>query len=106
MVVRPVNVHDTILFDRSFTNLLELADLLNLDLSNSYVTLDSGFHSEFNKSVIEQAGLTAVIKPNIGARKDREKIWISVNAHAIRDTGGHLSLIEGILEDITYQKEQ
>ena len=79
MVVRPVNVHDTILFDRSFTNLLELADLLNLDLSNSYVTLDSGFHSEFNKSVIEQAGLTAVIKPNIGARKDREKIYQILN---------------------------
>jgi hypothetical protein len=35
-VIKPVNIHDTKLFDESFTNLLETADLLNLDIDESY----------------------------------------------------------------------
>lgn len=68
-------MHDTVLFDRTFTNLLELAYELNLDILNSSVVLDAGFDSQFNKSIIAYANCTPVIKPNIGARKDREKIY-------------------------------
>ena len=41
LVARPVNVHDSKLFYESFTNLLEIADLLELKISNSHLTLDS-----------------------------------------------------------------
>ncbi len=75
MVVKPVNVHDTLLFDTSFTNLLEIADLWNLDLTNAYLTLDSGFDSQINKDIIEQARMIPVIKPNRRGTKSREKIY-------------------------------
>lgn len=73
-------MHDSVLFDRTFTNLLELADGINLDIFNSSVVLDTGFDSQFNQSVIEYANCTPVIKPNIGARKDREKIYQILDA--------------------------
>ncbi|MFA5776832.1 MAG: hypothetical protein WC906_00065 [Parcubacteria group bacterium] len=50
--VNPVNVSDMVLFDRSFTNLLETAFFLGWDLNQSFITLDSGFYSEFNHSII------------------------------------------------------
>lgn len=74
-MVKPVNVHDSILFDYSFTNLLELVRDLNLDIYRSIVTLDSGFDSAFNKSIILSAELIPVIRPNIRGLKKREKIY-------------------------------
>ncbi len=76
--VNPVNVSDMVLFDRSFTNLLELADDLHWNLRKSFMTLDAGFYSDFNHNIIRYAGMIPVIKPNPGARKDPakiEKIW-------------------------------
>ncbi len=73
-------MHDSVLFDKTFTNLLEFADEINLDVFNSSVVLDAGFDSQFNKSVIEYANCKAVIKPNIGARKNREKIYQILDA--------------------------
>jgi len=73
-VVYPVNHHDTALFDESFTNLLEIADELNVNLVGSYLTLDSGFFTESNKCQIEFAGLIPVIKPNTRALKNQKKI--------------------------------
>lgn len=73
--VLPVNFHDIRLFEKSFENLLETADDLLLDIENSCLTLDSGFDSARNKILISEAGMIPVIKPNIGARKDREKIY-------------------------------
>ena len=73
-VVKPVNIHDTKLFDESFTNLLETADLLNLDIDESYFTLDSGFDSLFNNTIISEARLIPIIKFNLRGLKDREKI--------------------------------
>jgi len=52
MIVRPVNRHDNALFPESMEKLTETADLLGLDISNSYLTLDSGFDSEDNKVMI------------------------------------------------------
>lgn len=70
-----MNVHDTKLFYQSFTNFIEIADDLLLDLEGSYLTLDSGFDSLFNKNIISYYGMTPVIKPNIGNRKNQEEIY-------------------------------
>lgn len=75
MVARPVNIHDTKLFDESFRNLLEIADLLNWNLCGSHITLDPGFDGEDNKFIIRGAGMIPVIKPNLRGLKDREKIY-------------------------------
>lgn len=75
MVVTSVNVHDSILFDYSFTRLLELIQDLKLDVNNSCLTLDSGFDSEFNKSIVLAGNFTPVIKPNMRGTKSREKIY-------------------------------
>lgn len=70
----PVNVSDMVLFDRSFTHLLELADDLHWNLSESFITLDAGFYSDFNQSIIRYAGMVPVIRPNPGARKNPAKL--------------------------------
>ncbi len=75
IVVNSVNVHDTKLFYESFTDLVEIADDLLLDLNGSYLTLDTGFDSFFNKNIITEHGMIPVVKPNIGARKNREEIY-------------------------------
>lgn len=69
-----MNVHDNLLFDRSFTELLSLADFLCLDTRGSFLTLDAGFDDEKNKLQIREAGLVPVIKPNLRGLKNREKI--------------------------------
>lgn len=76
IVVTSVNVHDSVLFDYSFTKLLEIAQDLNLNIDKSIVTLDSGFDSIFNKTIILSAGLIPIIKPNIRGLKNREKIYL------------------------------
>ena len=72
--VNPVNVSDTVLFDRSFTNLLEIADELGWNLRKSFMTLDAGFYSDFNRGIIRYAGMVPVIRPNPGRTKDPEKL--------------------------------
>jgi predicted acetyltransferase len=73
MVARPVNVHDSKLFYESFTNLVEIADLLELEIKNSYLTLDSGFDNAETKSEIIFRELIPVIKHN-PRNRGREKI--------------------------------
>lgn len=74
LVARPVNVHDSKLFYESFTNLLEIADLLELEIRDSHLTLDSGFDNAETKSEIIFRGLVPVIKPNPRGIKNQEKI--------------------------------
>lgn len=62
------------MFYESFSNLLEFADLLDLDIRNSYFTLDSGFDNAETKDEILIRELIPVIKPNLRGLKDREKI--------------------------------
>jgi hypothetical protein len=62
------------LFDRSFTNLLELATDLGWNLRKSFITLDAGFYSDFNRSIIRYAGMIPVIRPNPRGIKNREKL--------------------------------
>lgn len=78
-VVNPVNVSDMVLFDRSFTNLLELADELHWNLLKSCITLDAGFYSDFNRSIIRYAGMVPVIRPNPGRTRDPEKLELMWN---------------------------
>ena len=77
LVVSSVNVHDTRLFPDSLFNLLELFDWLDLslDLRNSFLTLDSGFDSKFNRDLISEFNLIPVIKPNPRGLRDRTKIY-------------------------------
>jgi hypothetical protein len=79
LVVASVNMHDSVLFDYSLTNLLELADDLKLNIYKSIITLDSGFDSLFNKSIILSAELLPVIKPNIRGLKNKEKIYLRLD---------------------------
>jgi len=74
LVVHPVNHHDSVLFNESFFELVETADFLELDLTGSHLTLDSGFDSEANRVTIQGQGLIPVIHPNPRGIKDREKI--------------------------------
>lgn len=74
LVVRPVNHHDSVLFNESFFGLLDVADLMELDLTGSFLTLDSGFDSDANRVTIAAQGLIPVIHPNVRNLKDREKI--------------------------------
>lgn len=73
-MVRPVNQHDTLLFNESFFGLLETADMLEIDLEGSYLTLDSGFDSEANQVTIRGQALIPVIKPIRYARQSEERI--------------------------------
>lgn len=74
LVVRPVNNHDTTLFPDSIDAFTDFASLIGLDLTGSYLTLDSGFYSDYNRWLILSHSMTPVIKPNRGATKDEKKI--------------------------------
>ena len=73
MTVRSINEHDNLLFPESLEKLVSNAELLRLDIDNSYLTLDAGFDSEYNKHNIRFFGLIPVIKPNPRGIQDREK---------------------------------
>lgn len=58
----------------SLDNLEDIADLLDLNLENSYLTLDSGFDANYNKWRIESMKMVPVIKPNRRGIKNQEKL--------------------------------
>lgn len=72
-MVRAVNVNDTVLFPESFASLMNTADLLGFNLAGSYLTLDAGFDSLANKTLISWQELIPVIKPNVRGTKDEDK---------------------------------
>ena len=74
LVIHPVNHHDSVLFNESFFGFMETADLLELDLTRTCLTLDSGFDSEANRVTIRGQGLLPVIHPNPRGTKNQEKI--------------------------------
>lgn len=74
LVVRPVNENDISLLPESVDGLADFASLIGLDLTGSYVTLDSGFDSEYNKWLIRFHNMIPVIKPNRRGTKDEEKL--------------------------------
>lgn len=74
LVVRPVNEHDTVLLPESVDGLADFSSLIGLDLSASYLTLDSGFDSEYNAWLIRSHDMIPVIKPNRRGTKDEQKL--------------------------------
>lgn len=72
-MVRSVNTHDNVLLPESFEKLIDTADLLGIDLTGSYLTLDAGFDSQANKTMIAWHELIPVIHPNVRNTKDEEK---------------------------------
>ena len=62
------------LLDQAFYQLLEIAELVNLEIKGAQLTLDSGFDSERNHTIIKDAGLVPVIKPNRRGTKNEEKL--------------------------------
>lgn len=82
--MHPVNHHDTVLFNESFFGLLEVADLLEIELTGSYLTFDAGFDSDAHKITIAGQGLIPVIHPNPRGIKDQGKIdtmWEAFEPH-------------------------
>ena len=69
-----MNQHDTTLLPQSLDNLADMADLIGFDLENSYLTLDSGFWSSYNRRRIRQMDMIPVIRPNRGSLKDTKKL--------------------------------
>lgn len=74
LVVRPVNEHDTSLLPEGVDGLADFASLIGLDMTDSYLTLDSGFDSDYNKWLIRSYGMIPVIKPNRRGTKDEQKL--------------------------------
>ena len=73
MVVGSVNVHDTRLFPISLSGLVEFSWYLDLDIERSFLTLDPGFDSQFNRDIILDAQLIPVIKPRVFSKQERTK---------------------------------
>lgn len=69
-----MNQHDTTLLPNSVNDLADMSDLIGFDLSGSYLTLDSGFWSAYNRQLIRSMGMIPVIKPNPGGTKDERKL--------------------------------
>jgi len=76
LVVRPVNENDTTLLPEGVDGLVDFASLIGLDLTDSYLTLDSGFDSAYNKWLIRFHSMSPVIKPNRRGTKDEKKLEI------------------------------
>jgi hypothetical protein len=57
----------------SFEKLVDMADLLSIDLVGSYLTLDAGFDSQANKTMVAFQEIIPVIRPNIRNTKDEKK---------------------------------
>ncbi len=57
----------------------------------------------FKRVIEEQGKITGFITQL--QRKDGSRIWVSLNARAVRDENGHTLYYEGMIEDITSQRQ-
>jgi hypothetical protein len=73
ITVASVNKHDTKLFPTSLSKLEEFAYYQELDIEKSFLTLDPGFDSKENHTLILQANIIPVIKPNLRGLQDQTK---------------------------------
>lgn len=74
-----------------------LANTTNID-QGWYV--ESGRRQEF-KDLMARDGQVANFESEIHRHHTREKIWISENAHVVKDSNGTILFYEGTVEDIT-----
>lgn len=74
IVISSVNVHDTCLLGECVEGLMDFANLIGMDLRESFVTLDSGFDSEANDNRLRFHELIPIIKPNLRGTKNQDTI--------------------------------
>jgi transposase len=74
LVVRPVNVNDTVLLPACVEGFMDLANLLGLDTCESTTTWDAGFDSHANHDRLLFHEVRPIIKPNRGRQTNQEKI--------------------------------
>src|SRR5215469_4187368 len=70
------------------------------DVAQMYV--HPGFREQF-KRLIEERGIVEGLEYQV-RRKDGSMLWISENAHAVRDASGKIVSYEGTIEDISERK--
>jgi len=70
LTVRPVNQHDTLILPDSLSKLVSFTDQIGIDLQCSVFTLDSGFDSHINRTLIVEQKLVPMIYPNRRNAKD------------------------------------
>lgn len=80
LVVRPVNVSDTLLLRDCIEEFRDLASLLGMDTTDSTITWDAGFDSVANRDRLLFHGFTPVMKPVRHARHSQEKIHERLDA--------------------------
>lgn len=68
---------------------------------NWYV--ETGRREAFKKAMAEQGEIKGFVS-EIYRHKTRERIWVSENAHVVRDAAGNVTYYEGTVEDITSQR--
>ena len=76
----------------------ELREAVN-DIANEWY-VDPTRRAEF-KRLLERDGYVRGFVSEIHRHKSRERVWISENAHGVRDASGALMYYEGTVEDIT-----
>ena len=76
----------------------ELRDAVN-DIANEWY-VDPSRRREF-QAQLERDGYVRGFVSEIHRHKTRERVWISENAHGVRDASGLLLYYEGTVEDIT-----
>lgn len=73
LVVRPVNINDTLLLGDCVEGFVDLADLLGMDITDSTTTWDAGFTSVGNRDRLLFHGFTPVMKPVHHSKMSEEK---------------------------------
>ncbi|RPJ15801.1 MAG: hypothetical protein EHM33_34535 [Chloroflexi bacterium] len=71
--VAPVNKADMVLFPDGLKALKKVAKEVSLDLRGTYVNLDAGFDSTYNRKCIFNAGMIPNIKENPRNRKSTKR---------------------------------
>ena len=64
MSVKPINKHDTVILPETLEQVMGFTRRIGLDLAGSALTLDAGFDSQDNKTLIKGYGLLPVMYPN------------------------------------------
>lgn len=74
LVIKPVNIHDSLLMSSALEKLLETGDLLGISYVGSSFTLDSGFDAQSIRASLEWHNFIPAIKPNRRREKNVERL--------------------------------
>ncbi len=95
---RQVRANPALVRMNGFADEAELIAMVS-DISNDWYVLPG--RREVFKTLIARDGRVTAFESEVFRYKTRERIWISENAHAVRDAQGQLLYYEGTVEDIT-----